>query len=120
MDCLTRRPPGPRLAEPSQPGGDELSVPVQRRVGRHDGVELLKDVAADGLGIFGKATALLVGQADALWAELLAQSAVFGLEVLDHQLPAAVQPAGEYVEEKLKVEGHPREDERQLGSGGRF
>ena len=99
-------------------GGDELPVPSKQRVGRHDGAELLEGVAADGLGLLGKTTALLVGPADAAWAELLAQSAAVGLEVVDHRLLVTIDPAGEHVDKKLKVEVHPQGDER--GSGGKF
>ena len=120
IDCLVRGRPGPRLAEPSQPGGDEPSVPSKQRVARHDGPELLEAVATDGLGLFRKATTLLIGPADGVWAELLSQSAVFGLEVVDHPLLAAVHPAGEHQDEQLEVEVHARGDERQLGSGGKF
>ena len=55
-----------------------------------------------------------------LGAELLAQNAVFGVEVLDHRLLAAVHPAGEHQDEQLEVEVHARGAERQLGSGGKF
>ena len=61
-----------------------------------------------------------MGPADALWAELLAQGAVFRLEVLDHRLLVTIDPAGEHVDKKLKVEVHPRGDERYQGSGGKF
>jgi hypothetical protein len=63
---------------------------------------------------------LLVGPADGVWAELLAQSAVFGLKVLDHRLLVTVHPSGEHVDEQLEVDVHARGDERQPGSGGKF
>jgi hypothetical protein len=108
------------LAEPSQPGGDEVSVPSKQRVGRHDGPEPLEAVATYSFGLVGKVTPLLVGPADGLWAELLAQSAVFGLKVLDHRLLVTVHPSGKDHDEQLEVEVHALGDERQLGSGGKF
>jgi hypothetical protein len=73
--------------------GDELAVPAQDGVGRHQSGELFQRTSADEAALRGEPPALRVGEAQAPTAELLAQDAVLLLEVRDDLGLVAVHPA---------------------------
>jgi hypothetical protein len=74
--------------------GDELAVPAQDGVGRHQSGELFQRTSADEAALRGEPPALGVGAAQAPTAELLPQDAVLLLEVRDDLgLGRFIQPA---------------------------
>jgi hypothetical protein len=81
---------------------DELAVPAQDRVGRHQAGELLQDAATKHLALLREPAALCVGEARAPAAELLAQDAVLLPEVFQDLDLAAVHPAREHEEQELQ------------------
>nr|WP_275942121.1 hypothetical protein [Haliangium ochraceum] len=75
--------------------GDEVAISAQDRVGRDDAGVLAEQLATEGFALDCEATALRIGEAKASIAELLAEGAVLGLEILDELALLAVDPAGD-------------------------
>jgi hypothetical protein len=74
--------------------GDQLAVPAQDRVRRHDTGELFQRASADRSALRREPPPLAVGEAQATSTELLAKDTVLLLEVLDDvDLAAFTQPA---------------------------
>jgi hypothetical protein len=71
---------------------DELPMPRQERVRAHDSGDLLEHSPPQRLHLAGQANALIVGEAQPARAELLAEHAVLGLEILDHLALLLVDP----------------------------
>ena len=70
-------------------------MPAQDRVGSHDRRDPREESAAESLALAGKATALVVGQAQTPATELLPQHAVLLDQVVDGLGLLAVDPARE-------------------------
>ncbi len=80
-------------------------MPAQDCVRRHDSRHLAQDSSAKGLTLRGEPSALVVGESDALAAELLLEDAVLFNEVVDGLSLLAVEPACARGDEELKREG---------------
>ena len=68
-------------------------MPGEDRIWGQDGRDLGQKPAAQGLAKSGQPPPLVVGQAQAPFAELTLEDLVLGNEVLDHALPVTVDPA---------------------------
>lgn len=88
--------------------GDQLAVPAEDSVGRDDGGHLTEQPAPEGPALRGEAPALVIGQPQALAAELFLENAVLLDEVLNGLRLVAIDPAGEARQEELKTKeiGH--------------
>jgi hypothetical protein len=76
--------------------GDELAVPAQDGVGRHQAGQLLQRTSADEAALRGEPPALGIGEAQPPTSELLPQDAALFLEVRDDLGLVAVHPAREH------------------------
>jgi hypothetical protein len=81
---------------------DELVVPAEQGVGRDDGGEPGEHAATEQLSANGEPPALIIGEADASAAELLAQDAILLAQVVDDEQVAALQPARGHEDQHLK------------------
>ena len=70
-------------------------MPCQERVRAHDGADFLEHAPPQMLRFGGQADALIVGEAQPTRAELLAEHAVLGLEIVDDLALLLVDPACE-------------------------
>jgi hypothetical protein len=70
-------------------------MPSQDGVGGDNRRDMPQDLATKQLALRDQAAALVVGQADASFPDLLPQDAVFFLEVINDVLLVLVDPAGE-------------------------
>ncbi|MCB9914852.1 MAG: hypothetical protein H6828_06835 [Planctomycetes bacterium] len=77
-------------------------MPAHERVGRDQGRDAGEGLAAEHLRAHGEPAALVVGEAQAAWTELLAQHAVLLDEVGDAVCLLAVDEAGDGEEEGAK------------------
>ncbi len=82
----------------------ELLVPAQDGVGGQDSCSLGKQTTAEDLAFGCEATALVVGESEALLAELLLQDSVLFDSLVDDLGLMAVSPACEGGEKELKRE----------------
>ena len=67
-------------------------MPSQERVRTHDGADFLEHAPPQVLCFGGQPDALIVGEAQPTRAELLAEDAILGLEIVD-DLALLLQPA---------------------------
>ncbi len=81
--------------------GDELAVPGQDGVGRHDGRHVTKHFPAQGLALDRQAPAFVVREANPLAFELAPQDSILFLDVGDDVLLMTVDPASQSYEEHL-------------------
>jgi hypothetical protein len=70
-------------------------------VRRDDGTQLAQGLPSESMPLHREATPLLIGEAKALIAELLAQRAVLALEVLDDLELIPVDPTGEHRQDEV-------------------
>ena len=89
--------PGPRFPLPSYFLADELSVPAQQRVGRHEGVELLQGSPAELFALGSQQASLFVGETDppSPFLQLLFEHLVLCKDVLESLVLLAVQKTGD-------------------------
>ena len=80
----------------------QYPVPAQDRVGRDETGHVHEALPAERLAFDCQATPLVIGKAETPVAELFAEDAVLGLEVVDHVLLVAVDPAGDEQDEELE------------------
>ena len=99
-------------------GCDQIALPPQQRIRRHDGIERTKTRPADGLGLLGETATLRVCPPDPLLAELFAKRSILGLKILDHCLLVAIDPTGNHGYKELQVEVHRRRGRDQPLSRG--
>ena len=100
--------------------GDELAVPAQDGVGRHQSGEFQR-TSADEAALRGEPPALGIGEAQAPIAALLAQDAVPLLEVRDDLGSVAGHPAREHQEQELqRCDRHLRRPYPRRARRGRF
>jgi len=81
---------------------DQLAIPAQDRVGRHQATEPVQHAATERFALRCEAAALGVGEAQAPAAELLTQNAILFLEKRDDLKLAAVHPAREHEQQELQ------------------
>ena len=74
---------------------DQLAVPGEQRLRRHEGGHLRQDGPPQPLRFGGQPAALIVGEPKALGAKLLAEDSILLAQVLDHLQLALVHPAGD-------------------------
>ena len=74
--------------------GDQLAVPAQDRLGRHEAGELLQSAATDDLALGREASPLVIGESQPSPTELLPKYAVLLAEKVDDLQLAVVDPAG--------------------------
>jgi hypothetical protein len=84
----------PRRRERPLPG-DQLAVPPQDRVRRHEGGDLPQQPAPESAAFGGEAAALLVGQPEAAPVQLPLEDPVLLHQVFDDVLLVAVDPTRE-------------------------
>ena len=82
--------------------GDEPPMPVQERARGDDAGDLLEPMRTDVFGLGGQPSALVVVE-PGLLVQLLPHDLNLLLEVFDHVLLMAVDPAGQTNEEELKM-----------------
>jgi hypothetical protein len=82
--------------------GDQPTVPAEDRIRCDDPSDLLEDLPSEHFAFHSQAAALVVVQANPAPSELFAENAVLFLEVVDHMLLSAVDPAGEHQEEEVE------------------
>ena len=81
---------------------DASRVPAQDRLGCHDGGEGFEALPAEPLALLGEPAALRVGEAQASFAEVLAEDAVLFEQVFDGVALTAVHPAGHGEEHEME------------------
>ncbi len=82
--------------------GHQALVPAQDGLGSDDASDLFEDLAAQDLAFDSETTTLIIAQAEASVAQLLAEDAVLLKEVLDDIPLLAVDPGGERDEEEFE------------------
>jgi hypothetical protein len=80
----------------------QTQVPPQQSVRGHEGTEVVERSPAQAARFGRETAALLIGESRPPVADLLAESPVLLLEVLDHVLLTAVQPGGNGADEELQ------------------
>jgi hypothetical protein len=80
---------------------DQVPMPSQDRVGRHDGRDLPQDPSTETAALRGQASALVIGQPDAA-RQLPFEDPVLHHEVLDDALLVAIEPSGERYQQHLQ------------------
>jgi len=89
---------------------DQLAVPAEDRVWRHDGRHLSEESPVQDVPLYCEPAALIIVEPQASTAELLLQHAVLLDEIGDDVGLLAVDPAGERGEEEPEPEEvHHRE-----------
>ena len=81
---------------------DQVAMPPQEGVGRDEGLEVPERPATQGLGFRGQAATLRIGEPQSPRSQLLAQDAVFFLEVVDDVTLLLVDPPGQGHDEELQ------------------
>jgi hypothetical protein len=81
---------------------DQMSVPPQNRVGRHDRRDLTQRCASKTLSTHREATPLIIRESQTSAAQLGPQDAILLHQIPDHILLTSTEPAGEGREEYLK------------------
>ena len=102
-------PSRPALAGAVVLGCDQIAVPPQQRIRRHDGIERTKTPPANGLGLLGETATLRVCPPDPLLSELFTKRPILSLEIFDRCLLVAIDPAGNHGYKKPQVEVHERQ-----------
>src|SRR5262249_7079922 len=90
--------------------GNQLPVPPEDCVGRHDGRDLPQEPSAESATFHRKASALVVGQPEAAAIHLLLEDTVLLHQVLNNVLLVAVDPSREGQEQHLQgveIGSHP-------------
>jgi hypothetical protein len=85
---------------------DELAVPAKQGIRSHDRGELAEPTPSEWLRLSREAATLRVREAKSLSAELLEESLVLGLQVLDGLFLLAADPSDQQEQEKLNRERH--------------
>jgi hypothetical protein len=73
--------------------GDQMSMPREQGVRADNGADFPEHPSRQELGFGGQANALIVGEAPPARAELRAEYAILGLEIVDHVALLLVDPA---------------------------
>ena len=81
---------------------DELPVPSEQRIGRHQRLQFIKCPAPQHLGLHGQAYPLCVGEPKPLSFELLLEDTVLFDEIINDHLLLAVKPAGQGDYQEMK------------------
>jgi hypothetical protein len=81
---------------------DQLTVPSEQSIRRHQGLDLREAVPTDLLGLRCEAAALMIREAESLSSELLPQGSIFPLEIFDHVVLVPIDPAGEDQHQELQ------------------
>src|SRR5262249_59915740 len=82
--------------------GDEVPMPGEQGIRTHDGSDLPEHLSPQDFSFGGQATALIVGEAQPVWAELFAEHAILGLEIVDDVALVLVDPARQRNHEELE------------------
>lgn len=99
--CGSRTTRAPSLA-PVILSGDQLTVPSEQSIWRHQGLYLGEASPADLFGLNRESSTLLIREAEPLPAELLPQGTIFLLEIFNHVLLVSIDPASEDQHQKLQ------------------
>jgi hypothetical protein len=102
-------------------------VPSEQRIRGHQSLYLEEPSSADLLGLYREPSTLLIGEAESLPAELLPQGSIprklrlLLLEIFDHVLLVAIDPASEDQHQKLQRQSVHLPESRppKLGELGR-
>ena len=81
--------------------GDKLSVPTEDGVGRENGTDFSKQLAAKNLALDGEAPPLIIAEANPFLAKALPEDLNLRLLKVDDGLLLAIQPAGENGDQEL-------------------
>ena len=73
--------------------GNQLAMPAQQRIRRHQGVHLAENTSAQFPGLGGQAPALIICESRSLPSELLSEHTTLLLQVVDDQLLLMIEPA---------------------------
>src|SRR6516165_7260225 len=95
VSAITGGRPGPRRLWPSYFRAMSRRCHAQERVRAHDGADFLEHAPPQVLRLSRQADALIVGEAQPTRAELPAEDAVLGLEIVDDLALLLVDPACE-------------------------
>jgi hypothetical protein len=81
---------------------DELAIPTQDGIRRHEAAKVAEHLAAERIATQCQAASLVIGEVQAPALELLAQNAVLLPEVIDDRELPAIDPTREQQEQKFK------------------
>ena len=87
---------------------NQLSMPAQEGVRRHERLQIPEGLSTEGLGLCGEASTLGVGEPEPARAELFPQDAILLLEIVDHITLLLIDPARDRHDEELEGLGKRR------------
>ena len=94
------RPARSSFAAPVVLLGDQLAVPGEQGLRRHDGSDFREDGPSQPFGLGGQPAPLIVCEARTLAAELFPEDSIFFAQVLDYLQLALAHPAGDREQEE--------------------
>ena len=105
-----RRPSRPALVMAVVFAGDQMSMPREQGVRADNGADFPEHPPRQELSFGGQANALIVGEAQPARAELRAEHAILGLEIVDHVALLLVDPARQGHNEELERIREPSQE----------